>query len=124
MRRTNSVGGYRVYPGSPAQSDIAERDNNFIGIFQDGMDRLNQSRTLTQREMQIIERLDPNSQIAIDYLNLKRRTNALWELALNNQREVDTFTHQEIYSLGHLGEGLINCANSWINFKNRLENFQ
>lgn len=41
IRASNSVGGYRVYPGSPADVEAAEFEQAVRGHFNQEMDRLN-----------------------------------------------------------------------------------
>ena len=121
MRPSNSVGGYRIYPSSPGQADAVAIGVAIIGQFNEGMDRLNRERELTQREQQLIDNLDPNSQIARNYQGLITVSNRLWQFALEKQQSLDRAESVGPYTTAQLGQRLIECANHWRQLKHQLE---
>lgn len=121
MRKSNSVGGYRLYPTSPEDAEIEEINTAVLGQFNDGMDRLNRERELSQREQQLIDQLGADNQLAWDYQSLRATTNQLWRLALQKQQQLNEGIIAGPYSTNQLGLRLIDCANNWQQFKRNLE---
>ena len=117
MRPNNSVGGYRIYPTSPQVAESVERGVAIIGQFNEGMDRLNRERELTQAQQNLVNRFDPNSQLARNYQALNSASDGLWQQALA-LRELEITDGQVINQLGlHLNA----CANRWQGFKRQLD---
>ena len=121
MRRSNSVGGHRLYPSSPAEAEREDMNTAILGQFNEGMDRLNRERELSQRQQQLIDQLDPSHQLAWDYQSLRSTTNQLWRLALQKQQQLNEGIVAGPYSTNRLGLSLIDCANNWQQFKRNLE---
>lgn len=121
MRPHNSVGGFRIYPSSPTDAEFADRGGAIIAQFNEGMDRLNTERQLTDREQGLVAQLDPNSERAINYHNLVALSNRLWQLALEKQQ---TLARNEIsgpFTTTQLGQHLNQCANQWQKLKRQLD---
>ena len=86
MRPHNSVGGYRVYPTSPADAETANAEVAILGQFNEGMDRLNTERQLTDQEQYLVDHLDHRSELANKYQRLLVTSNTIWGLALEKQQ--------------------------------------
>ena len=124
MRPNNSVGGYRIYPSSPAEAENEDLCVAALGQFNEGMDRLNRERRLTQMQQQLINRLDPGSQLARRYQNLRSSSARLWRQALAEQLEQNGVIRNEetaSYTTAEFGQILIDCADQWQQFKRELE---
>ena len=122
MRR-NNVGGQRIYATSPEVADIVAISQNIIGIFNDGMDRLNRERMLTDSERNILYSLPPDSALQLNYDALSNQTHMLWELALEKQRSFHNHEVSGPYSIEELGNRLIECSQRWEVWKNRLRDY-
>ena len=117
MRLRNSVGGFRMYPTSPQVAELAERRFAIIGQFNEGMDRLNTQQQLTDRQNQVVNQLDPTSQLANKHQRLRAITNVLWLRAMETQQY--EITDAEFVS--DLSRQLNACANKWQRFKSQIE---
>ena len=117
MRPHNSVGGYRIYPTSPAVAESVERGVAIIGQFNEAIDHLHAERQLTQAQQRRVDHLDPNSQLARNYQALRTVTNGLWQRALEF-RELQIMDGQQITELSH---HLNASANRWQGFKRQLD---
>ena len=122
MRPHNSVGGYRVYPTSPADAETAEAEIAILSQFNEGMDRLNTERQLTAREQRLVDQLNRHSELAFEYRRLLVTSNTIWGLALEKQQaharnELDAGE----LTTEQLAEVLNNCANRWREFKRGIE---
>lgn len=120
MKRINSVGGYRVYPSSPGQSDANARWDAIIGQFNDGLDRLQREKTLSDYQQQIIDDLQSGSRLAVTYVDLTRHSSALWRSALQHQQELNRGVCSGPFATHQLGHHLIECAERWSAFKRKL----
>ena len=121
MKPYNSVGGYRIYPSSPQVAESAQRGAAIIGQFNEGMDRLNTERELTQTQQNLVNNLDPHSQLASNYRGLITVSNRLWELALEKQRTLARHEISGPLTTAQLGHQLNQCANRWQELKRQLE---
>ena len=121
MRSHNSVGGYRIYPSSPQVAEFLARGSALIGQFNEGMDRLNTARQLTERQRDLVDQLDPNSENADNHRRLIAITNRLWQLALEKQQILARHHQSDHDELAEMGERLILCANLWHEFKHQLD---
>ena len=121
MRQANSVGGYRLYPTSPEDAEIAETNVAVRGQFNEGMDRLNTERQLTQREQQLIDQLHDDNQLAWDYQSLRATSTQLWQQALAKQQQLNQGIIAGPYTTNQLGLLLNQCANNWQQLKRNLE---
>ena len=121
MRPHNSVGGYRIYPSSPQDAESVERGGAIIAQFNEGMDRLNTERQLTERQQHLVNQLDPNSERANNYRRLIVVSDRLWELALEKQQALGRNEISGQFTTTQLGEILNRCANQWQQFKRQLD---
>ena len=121
MRPNNSLGGYRIYPTSPAYAEEIEIGIAILGQFNEGMDLLNRECELTERQQQLVNALDPNTQLARNYHSLRSSSNELWRLALDKQRQIN----QQIVAGPYTTETLCTLLNQWSNrwkqFKRQLD---
>ena len=121
MRPNNSVGGYRLYPSSPLDADTAELGVAALGQFNEGMDRLNRERQLTQREQYLVDHLNPNSQLARNYRSVCASSDRLWQLALDLQQQLNRRVFTGPYTMQQLATLLAQCANQWQELRDQLE---
>ena len=121
MRRVNSVGGHRMYPSTPAESDRVASGIAIISQFSEGLDRLNCHRELTPQQLSYVQSLDSRSDIAQKYRRLMHCSDAVWSLALEKQRQMAQMNLNGPYSTEEVGEGLIACANAWQEFKESID---
>ena len=121
MRTRNSVGGYRVYPTSPADAEAAEHNIAVLGRFNEGMDRLNRERQLTEQEQHQVDHLDQNSQLGNYYQRLIAMSDNLWTLGLEKQRNPDDELVAGRYTVNQLTILLNQCADRWLDIKRRLD---
>ena len=121
MRPNNSVGGYRLYPSSPLEADTAEIGVAVLGQFNEGMDRLNRERQLTQREQDLVDNLSPNSQLARNYRRLCESSNNLWQHALDLQQQLNRRVFTGPYTPQQLAAQLAQCADQWQQLRGQLE---
>ena len=120
MRRSNSVGGQRVYPSSPHFAEVANTTNAIYGQFIEGMDVLHRKRQLTQTEEESLIHLPADSPILREFHNLRERSETLWQLALNKQQHINHGQVAGPYTTAELGNLLIGCAERWDTLKSRL----
>ena len=120
MRPHNSVGGYRIYPTSPADAEEADTQIALVALFNEGMDRLRRERELNQREQRLLANLPPNSQLVRDYQGMSSASNLIWRLGLEHQESLNNGVPPGPFTLRELGEGLIRHANRWQQWKQRL----
>lgn len=120
MKRINSVGGHRLYPSTPADSDRVASGIAIIGQFIDGMDCLNRHRELTPQQVSYVESLDSRSEIAQKYRHLMRRSEAVWQIALEKQIQINEMNLNGPYSTEEVGQRLIACANAWKQLKDSI----
>ena len=118
MKSSNSIGDNRTYPSTPQMHEIEARAQGEIGIFNDGLDRLNRERQLTAQQEQFLHNLADNAPLKQRLATMTDRTNHLWTLAMNHQR----FLHNESdddgpYTTAGLGQRMITASNTWIQFK-------
>ena len=118
MRRTNSVGGHRLYPSSLAMDEIEARSQRAIGILNDGMDRLNRERQLTDQQENSLNQLEDRSPMKRTYQKLIEKSHRLWQLALSHQNFL-AGEHDDDgpYTTEQLGNRMIRAAEAWANFK-------
>ena len=121
MRPNNSVGGYRIYPTSPEDAEIATTVVGILGQFNESMDRMNSEWDLTQTQQQKLDRLNPNSRLARQYSTLSVASTELWQLALERQQQHDQGVAAGPYSTDQLTERLNRCANGWQQLKRQLD---
>ena len=121
MRPHNSVGGFRIYPSSPQTSELLEIAIANIGLFREGMDRLNRERQLTETQQNQVDHLDPSSESANNYRRLNSISDRLWALALEKQQFLNQMDDSGQYTADQLGHRLNHCANLWQNFKRQLD---
>ena len=121
MRPHNSVGGYRVYPTSPADAQSADNNITTLSQFNEGMDRLNRERQLTEREQHLLDNLDPNSQPVNNYRRLMTASNNLWTLALEKQRTRNLGVVAGPYTINQIAHHLNRCADQWQELKRQLD---
>ena len=121
MRPHNSVGGYRIYPTSPQVAEFIDRGVATVAQFNEGMDRLNSERRLTQTQQNLVDNLDPNSPLARNYQGLITVSNRFWELALEKQQTLARNEFAGPYTVAQLGQHLNQCANGWHQFKGQLD---
>ena len=121
MRPNNSLGGYRIYPTSPEYADTVAAGFAIVGKFNEGMDRLNRDRQLTETERQLLDQLNPDSQLAKDYTRLQTDSNQLWQRALQKQQSFAQMRPTGPYTMNDLGQLLIRCADHWQSLKRRLD---
>ena len=121
MRRTNSVGGHRMYPSSPAMDQIEARTQRDLGILNDGMDRLNRERQLTGAQEHAINQLDDHSPLKRTYQKLIGKSDRLWQLALNHQRFLaDESDDDGPLTTAQLGNRMIRVADALADLKAEL----
>ena len=122
MRRTNSVGGHRLYPSSPAMHEIEARSQRDIGILRDGMDRLHNERQLSSQQERVLDQLDDNSPMKKKYQRLTDRSDNLWQLALNHQRFLAGESDDDgPHTTAQLGNRMIQAADAWANLKEEID---
>ena len=121
MKRINSVGGYRIYPSSPGQSDAAARGNAILGRFREGMDRLYHERNLSESEQSLIGHMGHESEITQKYQKLQRNTETLWNIAIEKQQARNRGENSELLTMAEIGERLLHCANRWALLKETLK---
>ena len=121
MRPNNSVGGYRLYPSSPVDAEMASIATGIIGQFNEGMDRLNRERQLTETQQQVVNNLNPNSQLGRKYQNLISASNDLWQMALEKQQNNNQNIMAGPYTTEELADRLSRCANLWQQMNRRLD---
>ena len=121
MRPHNSVGGYRVYPTSPAAAEAADHAITVTSQFNEGMDRLNRERQLTEREQHLLDNLDPNSRPGNNYRRLISASNNLWTLALEKQRTRNLGIVAGPFTVNQLAHHLNRCADQWQELKRQLD---
>ena len=121
MRPNNSVGGYRLYPSSPIEAELASLNTGILGQFNEGMDHLNRERQLTETQQQTANNLNPNSQLARKYQNLVALSNDLWQMALEMQQNNNQNIIAGTYSTEELANRLSRCANLWQQMKRQLD---
>lgn len=120
MRQTNSVGGQRVYPGSPGFADDLRNSREIIGQFNDGMDRLRRDRELTANQQEYIDSLDANHPIKRLQQLLTTKSDMLWQYALEKQNALNQGLQTGPYTTAQLGELLIGCADRWRQLKDNI----
>ena len=121
MRPNNSLGGYRIYPTSPAYAEEIANSLAILGQFNEGMDLLNRESELTDRQQQLLNALDPNTQLARNYHSLRSSTNALWLLALDKQQQINQHVVAGPYTTQTLGRLLNQFSNHWKQLKRQLD---
>ena len=121
MRPHNSVGGYRIYPTSPQVAESVDRGVTIISQFNEGMDRLNRERQLTQTQQNLVDHLDPNRPLARSYQGLIAASNRFWQLALEKQQALARDELSGPFNTIQLGQHLNECANCWQEFKRQLD---
>ena len=121
MRPNNSVGGYRIYPTSPEDAEIATTVVGILGQFNESMDRLNSEWDLTHTQQQQLDRLNPNNQLVREYSRLSVASTNLWQRALERQQEHDQGVAAGQYSTDQLTTLLNRCADGWQQLKTRLD---
>ena len=121
MRPSNSVGGHRIYPSHPLDAEANARIDQNMGVFNDGMDRLNRARALSQRQEARVNGLGHDDQRAIRYHELMQTSHELWQLALQKQHYLQHGGPAGPYSINQLGERMIQCASSWQQWKRQLD---
>ena len=121
MRPNNSVGGYRIYPTSPEDAEIATTVVGILGQFNESMDRLNSEWDLTHTQQQQLDRLNPNNQLVREYSSLSVASTNLWQRALERQQEHDQGVAAGQYSTDQLTTLLNRCADGWQQLKRQLD---
>ena len=121
MRPNNSLGGYRIYPTSPAYAEEVESGIAILGQFNESMDHLNRECELTQRQQQLLNTLDPTSQLAKSYHSLRSSSDALWQLAFEKQRQIDQQIVAGPYTTLTLCRLFNQCSNQWKQLKRQLD---
>lgn len=121
MRPNNSVGGYRIYPTSPEDAEIATTVVGALGQFNESMDRMNSAWDLTRTQQQQLDRLNQNSQLAREYSRLTVISTELWQLALERQQQHDHGVAVALYATNQLTAQLNRCADGWLRLKGRLD---
>lgn len=121
MKAVNSVGGFRIYPSSSAMAEAANRVVAAIGQLNDGMDRLNRERVLTDSQRAIIDSLPKDSPLTQKHHFLQMATRRIWQSALHCQRERNSQYGIHQNTLEDTGARLIACAEQWRQFKHDLD---
>ena len=121
MRPHNNVGGYRIYPSSIAIAEAADAILATIGQFNDGMDRLNQERELSEHHEAILATLPSNSQIQRNHRQLSRRTAQVWQSALQCQQDRQSELGISQDDMQTTSNNLHECADSWRELKRQLD---
>ena len=121
MRPHNSVGGYRIYPTAPDFAEACDRAVAIRGKFREGMDCLNTERQLTARQQAQVDQLVPTCEQANNHRRLMNASNRLWQLALENQRDMVRYEDYGQFTTEQLGELLNDCAKCWQAFKRQLD---
>ena len=118
MKRTNSVGGHRTYPTTPQMHEIEARAHGEIGVFNDGLDRLNRERQLTVEQEQFLHQLADNAPLKQRFARIAARTNRLWNLAMDHQRFLRGESDDDgPYTTANLGQRMIAESDTWTRFK-------
>ena len=122
MKLRNSVGGQRIYPTSPEEAEMAAMAIGIIGQFNEGMDRFNRERTLTEQQHQLlVQRQNLNTQLARCYRMLTALSDRFWQLALEKQQFLNLGLIDGPYTTKELGQLLIRFADLWKGLKRRLD---
>ena len=121
MRANNNVGGYRIYPTSPQAAELYNAGLAILGQFNEGMDRLNAERQLSDAQEHVVSQLDPNSELATKHQHLITVSNRLWQHALEKQQALANYDFSGQYTTEQLGDLMNQCANKWQEFKHQLD---
>ena len=121
MRAHNNVGGHRIYPTSVAVANAADSVVATIGQFNDGMDRLNQQRGLSESHEAILAALPSNSGLRRTHRQLSQRTALVWQEALQCQRDRQGELGVDQADLQATSNALHQCANGWEELKRQLD---
>ena len=120
MRPHNSVGGYRIWPSSPADAEDADRAVTIIAMFNEAKERLRTQSELTERERMLVDTLEPNSQLARDFRSFTLLTSRYWQNALENQNIINQHSDENIWEIHSLEQKITGLANLWERFKRQL----
>ena len=121
MKKANSVGGHRTYPSTPQMHEIEARAQCEMGIFNDGLDRLNRERQLTAEQGQFLDHLADNAPLKQRLVRIANRTDHLWTLAMEHQRFLrDESDDDGPYTTAALGQRMINASDTWIQLKQNI----
>ena len=122
MRLRNSVGGQRIYPTSPEEAETAVMAIGIIGQFNEGLDRLNRERTLTETQQRLLDqRPDSVMHLAFCHRILSFFSDRFWQFALEKQLLHNHGIIDGPYTTKELGERLNHCADLWQGLKRRLD---
>ena len=121
MKPHNSVGGFRIYPSSPQAAELVEMRVALLGQFNEGMERFDTQRQLTQAQQQRINHLDAHSRLSQDHMSLDISSNLVWQLALEKQQYHTQGVTGGQYTTKEMTDILNQYADRWRTFKHQLD---
>ena len=121
MRSHNSVGGFRIYPTSPADAEARDRAVAILAQFREGMDRFNSAKQLTECQQSQVDQLDPRNRLAQNYHSLTISSNLVWQLALEKQQYHNQGIVGGRYTTEEIANILNQYAGRWQQFKRQLD---
>lgn len=122
MKKINAMGGNRIYPGPPALNEALSQRERMIGQFNEGLDRLQQSRQLDPEHIERFNQLGPSSPLRRMHDQLWQRTQGLMQLAFNHQRFMNENEADPgaITTAAAIAQRLNGAADGWNEFKSTL----